>query len=127
MIDLMVWLFAFSVTLPVVISWLLYTIVRKLSNNRLKALHVSVNYTTLLYILSVGVIFYHLYGTTFYGYIFIFLVVLLGFFIVMQYKAKGEVLFLIAWRRFWRLSFLLFTLLYFLLVIYGITAGILSV
>ncbi len=127
MIDLMVWLFAFSVTLPVVISWLLYTIVKKLSNNRLKALHVSVNYTTLLYILSVGVIFYHLYGTTFYGYIFIFLVVLLGFFIVMQYKAKGEVLFLIAWRRFWRLSFLLFTLLYFLLVIYGITAGILSV
>ncbi|QTM99326.1 DUF3397 family protein [Sediminibacillus dalangtanensis] len=127
MIDLMVWLLAFCLTMPIVISWLMYIVVRKVSNNRLKALHVSVNYTTLLYILSVGVIFHHLYGTTYYGYIFIFLIVLLSFFIIMQYKVKGEVLFLTAWRRFWRLSFLLFTLLYFLLVLYGITAGILAV
>ncbi|SDL77173.1 DUF3397 family protein [Sediminibacillus halophilus] len=127
MIDLMVWLLAFCLTMPIVISWLVYIIAKKVSNNRLKALHVSVNYTTLLYILSVGAIFHQLYGTTYYGYIFIFLIVLLSFFIIMQYKVKGEVLFLTAWRRFWRLSFLLFILLYFLLVIYGITAGILAV
>ncbi|WP_053219772.1 DUF3397 family protein [Virgibacillus senegalensis] len=127
MIDLIVWLFAFCLTLPAVVSWLVYFIARKIRKNRLKALHVSVNYTTLLYILSVGVILHHLYETNYFGYIALFLLVLLSVFIIVQFKQRGEVLFRIAWRKYWRLNFLLFSLLYLLLVIYGVTASLLEV
>ncbi|SDJ74392.1 DUF3397 domain-containing protein [Sediminibacillus albus] len=127
MLNSLAYILAFMITLPVVVSWIVYKVALKSSRNKLKALHTTVNYTTILYILSVGFILNSLLEKNHFGIIFIFLLVSLCISTIVQWKTKDEVLFRFAWKGFWRFSFLLFALLYFVLIIYGITVRILSV
>ncbi|MBM7571724.1 DUF3397 domain-containing protein [Aquibacillus albus] len=108
------------ITFPILFTILLYIGVLKAFRNKWKSVYITVNYTTILYIFSVGILLYVLFERNFIGYIFIFLLVLLSTIILIQWKTKEEIIFIYAWKIFWRLTFLLFFFLHISLILLGL-------
>lgn len=109
-----------ALTIPIIITWIIYKINRILNKNRMYAFHQSIKWTTILYILSVimlcNVIFHHFY----FGYNLAFHLVLITVILIFQRINYTEVNLGKAWKIAWRASFLLYFSLYILLVMYGI-------
>ncbi|TMN23484.1 DUF3397 domain-containing protein [Lentibacillus cibarius] len=107
------------ITLPMLVTWGVYYIVARIGHNKWKAIHAAVNWTTLLYILAVTAMLYMMFGASYLGIITVLLLVLFTVIIVIRWKMFTEVVFRKAFRIFWRICFLLFVCLYFLLAITG--------
>ncbi|WP_062513331.1 DUF3397 domain-containing protein [Halobacillus sp. KGW1] len=120
MSDLFVYVIAGIVTLPIPFLILFYLCARKMSRYKLKALHRTANYTAPVFILAVHVLLIVLFDRSFLSVIIILLLLLFAASIIAQYKWKEEVRFLRAWRSLWRVSFLLFMVLYMGLSLFGL-------
>ncbi|TRM12300.1 DUF3397 domain-containing protein [Lentibacillus cibarius] len=107
------------ITLPMLVTWGVYYTVARGGYNKWKAIHAAVNWTTLLYILAVTAMLYMMFGASYLGIITVLLLVLFTVIIVIRWKMFTEVVFRKAFRIFWRICFLLFVCLYFLLAITG--------
>lgn len=120
MIELIAFVLGVLITLPVLATILIYFISYKFYEKRQHAVHLAVNLTTLFYILAVGTMLHIIFGKSYFGIIFILLIIILGISVIVQWKVKGEIIFKYAWKGFWRFSFLIFVLAYFGLSIYGL-------
>ncbi len=126
MSNILAYLLAAAITLPIPMTVIVYMLTRKVSRNKRKSLHVTVNSMTLLYILAVNATLGAIFGQSFFWYILIFLLVLLGMFVFLQWKYKEEIHFSKAWRGFWRFSFVLFAFIYIGLTLFGLTDRLLA-
>ncbi|KGX83764.1 DUF3397 domain-containing protein [Pontibacillus marinus] len=126
MSDLLAYLLAAAITLPIPMTIIVYMLTRKISRSKRMSLHVTVNSMTLLYILSVNATMGAIFDQSFFWYILIFLLVLLGMFVFLQWKYKDEIHFTKAWRGFWRFSFVLFAFAYIGLTLFGLTDRLLA-
>lgn len=127
MLSIILYIIAFALTVPFVVTWLFYKCNRLLKKTRIHALHKAVNWTTILYILTDMIICKVIFGHFFVGYFFSFLLVGLMVVIIFQRINYTEVVFRNACKVIWRLSFLLFSFLYFGLTLYGIIQQLLTV
>ncbi|WP_077622118.1 DUF3397 domain-containing protein [Sediminibacillus massiliensis] len=127
MIEIIAYLTGVIVTVPVVITFLIYFSSAKLFRNKWKAIHTTVNYSTLIYIISVGTLLQVITGRSYFGYIFVLLIVLLAASVFIQWKTKEEIIFRHAWKVFWRFSFLLFFAVYFGLVFLGLAKALIDI
>nr|WP_276608214.1 DUF3397 domain-containing protein [Aquibacillus halophilus] len=114
------------ITVPILLTMITYIIARNLYKNKWKAIHISVNYTTMFYIFSVATLIHVIFNINFIGLILIVLITSLAISVVIQWKVKEEIVFRYAWRGFWRFSFLLFGCSYIGLILIGITMKILN-
>lgn len=120
------YIIAFIITFPIPMTIAFYILMRKLTRNKRKTLHLTVNCMTLIYIFSVNATLAAIFEKTFIWYIFILLILLLGLFVFLHWKYKEEVHFTKAWKGFWRLSFLLFVFSHIGLTLYGLTDRLLA-
>ncbi|WP_164669104.1 DUF3397 domain-containing protein [Virgibacillus doumboii] len=120
MLDIIIYFIGFIITAPVAATVIVYLISFQLYNHRWKAIHKSVNWTTLLYIIAVAVLFRIIFGNSFIGILFVLLISIFIFIAVAQWKINTEVVFNNIFKIFWRICFLLFLFLYIILVIFGI-------
>ncbi|WP_186577562.1 DUF3397 domain-containing protein [Aquibacillus kalidii] len=127
MIDLIAYTLGVCITFPFLLTCIVYIIVKKTVRNKWKAIHFSVNSTTIFYIISVGVMLNVLFGQNFTGIILIILLLILSLFVIIQWKSKGEVAIPIVWKLFWRFTFLLFFVGQFLMVIVGLSLKIMAI
>lgn len=126
MSELVTYLVAFMLTFPIPLTIAFYVCTRKITRNKRKTLHLTVNSMTVIYIFSVNATLMTIFERTFIWYIFILLILLLGMFVYLHWKFKEEVHFRKAWKGFWRLSFLLFVFSHIGLTLYGLTDRLLT-
>src|SRR5690625_1646241 len=120
MVNFSSYIIAFFITVLVIAIWLMYFILVKWNWPKLKAFHQAVNWTTLLYIIAVLILFWLNFRINLMGVIIIFFLSALAVIIFMQWKLNMEVLLSRALKLLWRFLFLLFGLLYICLLIYDI-------
>lgn len=125
--DIFANLVALFITLPIPIVIIVFFISAKFFGKKKKALHFTVNSTTLLFILAVHTSLYVIFDRSFFWLILIGLILMLSVSIFLQWKVRQEIQFQRAWRGFWRFNFLLFTLFYIGLTIYGLTNRLLAI
>src|SRR5690625_413667 len=88
--------------------------------NKLKAFHAALNWTTLLYIIAVTIMLGIVFDRSFVGIVLIFLLLSLSLIVFIQWRMGQDVQIKKAAKLLWRISFLLFFLLYGCLMIVGI-------
>lgn len=111
---------AFFITFPFLPTILVYKISEKIVRNKLRAFHISINWTTILYILATITILNNLFEKQFIGIILGLILFILAIIIIWQWKTRTEVLFNRAIKILWRLCFLIFVSTYTIMVVYGI-------
>lgn len=119
-------IFAFFITFPIFATLLVYWLAVKLYRYKLQAIHAVVNWTTALYIIADVMFIDFIFMWEVGGIILIGLIILLAFIIIMQWRRQNEVLFLKAFKLLWRISFLVFLMVYIILVILGMINSILA-
>lgn len=120
MIDILIYIISFFVTVPILASFLVYIGSMIRERNKWKAIHTAVNWTTILYIIAVAIMLRLIFNGSFLGIILIFILVVLSVIIFSQWKGKRDVQLKEAVKLLWRLSFLVFFILYGCLALYGI-------
>lgn len=108
------------VTLPILAIFLVYWITKIITRNKKKSLHLSVDFSTLFFIIAVHYLIINIWGKSFLWIILLLLIFIGMMFVFLQWKFNEEIIFKKVWKGFWRFNFLLFSLSYFLLVIYGL-------
>ncbi|QDP40083.1 DUF3397 domain-containing protein [Radiobacillus deserti] len=126
MVEILSRFIGFMLTFPFLISLIVFYVSYSFSKKKWKSIHRMVHYTAILYIMAVMVLLQDLLGFSVVGFILITLLVLLSVFVILERNMHGEVIFLRAWKLFWRCSFLIFFFLYIILVFIGILSRIFS-
>jgi len=124
MVNYISMMIAFLITFPFIPSVFVYKVSNKIVHHKLRALHIAIDWTTILYILATLKILNNIFDQQFIGIIFVFMLFLLTIIIIRQWKMNTEVLFNKAIKILWRLCFLIFLFIYIILVIYGIVVRI---
>lgn len=119
MVDVIIYIIAFLMTVPIVLTALIYYLSIKFHRPVWKAVHTAVNWTTIFYMMAVILIF-NMFDIRVIGIVLVFFLFLLGLFIYMQWRFNTEVKVTKAFKLAWRICFLLFLFLYVCLVIIGI-------
>jgi len=119
-LNLFIYFIACIIALPLLATWLVYIVSKRIYKHTWMAIHTAVNWTTLFYILSVLTILHTFYGRSFIGFIGVILFLMLSIIIFVQWKSRHEVVIVRAVKILWRASFLVFSLAYICLAILGV-------
>ncbi|TGB05015.1 DUF3397 domain-containing protein [Halobacillus salinus] len=126
MAEVIIFIMAAILTMPIPFLFVFYFLSRRWHGRNKKAVHQTAAFSAPVFILAVHVLMLVLFQQSFFAYIVIFLMILLGLSLVIQYKLHDEIRFIRAFRGFWRAAFLLFTVVYMGLSIFGILGRIVS-
>lgn len=126
MLDFMIYTLSFFITIPFLASLLVYLVSMVLDRNKLKAVHRLVNWTTIFYIIAVTMMLSIIFNLSFISIVLILLLSLLTLIIFIQWKTKRDVEITRAVKLLWRISFLLFFVLYSCLLLVGILQQLLT-
>ena len=125
--SLLAGLIAACIIMPMIVYMTVYTLSRRMFRNNKKAVRLSADVTTLFLILAVHYAVIALFEQSYLWIIIIILVLLATIILFMQYKVREEVDLKRVFTSFWRASFLLFSVSYFLLAVIGITERIVRI
>ncbi|MGP4068212.1 DUF3397 domain-containing protein [Halobacillus sp. B29] len=126
MMEFLVFSLAAILTLPVPVLLIFYVFARKFKRHKWKAIHQTANFTAPIFILSVHVLLLVIFEQNFFAFIMIFLLILLGLSLIVQYRKDHDVQLKRAFKGFWRVSFLVFSLFYLGLTVYGLVDRLLG-
>ncbi|WP_044158736.1 DUF3397 domain-containing protein [Virgibacillus sp. MSP4-1] len=107
-------------TLPFLVFILSYYLIKKMTSNDRKAVRTSADMTTFILILSVTFSFQMGINLNIFWWIIVFMLFLLALFVFLQWKYQQEIIIRTVVKRFWRVSFFIFSFLYLFGVVYGI-------
>jgi len=108
------------VTIPIFTTLLVYYVVKKITKQKWKAIHISVQATAIFYIVAVTILLQRLLQVQLVGIILISLILLLAIILIIQWKQETEVVLTKGLKVLTRFSFLVFGFLYVGLIIYEI-------
>ncbi|MFC3040234.1 DUF3397 domain-containing protein [Virgibacillus xinjiangensis] len=120
MAEYIIYFTAFFIAAPIIASLLVYQVSLAMGTKKRKALHRTVNWTTIFYIAAVGIELSIVFEVQLWGMILSVMLSILAALIFLQWKLTSEIIFSKAWKILWRLSFLLFSFLYVILIFIGI-------
>lgn len=120
MVNYIIYIIAFMITLPFIATILAYIIFKNLYSQQWKAIHQAVNWTTIFYIAAVTLLLTIIFNRGFITIILLVLLCMLAGIIIFQWKVNTEVELKKALKILWRICFLLFLISYIVLVIIGI-------
>ncbi|MCA0969378.1 DUF3397 domain-containing protein [Halobacillus litoralis] len=124
--DLIIYVFAAIVTMPIPFLFVLYFLSRKWHGHKRKAVHQTANLSAPVFMIAVHVLLLVLFNQSFLAYIVIGLILLLGLSLIIQYKLHEELQFRRAFKGFWRASFLLFMFMYMGLSLFGVIGSLMA-
>jgi hypothetical protein len=120
MLDFIIHILAFFITIPIVASFLVYIGSMIRERNKWKAIRRMVNWTTVFYIIATAIMLSLLFEREFIGVIIIFLLIGQSVIIFIQWKNERDIEFTKGFKLLWRISFLVFFFLYGCLMLVGI-------
>ncbi|EIJ81604.1 hypothetical protein PB1_01635 [Bacillus methanolicus PB1] len=108
------------VTIPLLGYLIVFIISKQLTRNHRRSVHLAIDVSTLLLIVSVHYITVVIWEKSFLGIIFITILMTGIIFVIIHWKTKEEIIFLQLFKGIWRFNFLLFFSAYIVLVLYGL-------
>lgn len=120
MINLFSTFVATIVTVPILVIFTVYWISRIVTKNKKKSLHLSVDISTLFFIIAVHFSIMVIWEKSVLWIILLLLIFIASIFVFLQWKINNEIIFKKVWKGFWRFNFLLFSFSYFSLIIFGL-------
>lgn len=91
-----------------------------MTKNKRKSIHKALDYTTILYIISVHFLIITLTGKSLSWLILLFMILIAMVFVVVHWKVKQEIILKKVAKGFWRFNFIIFFLAYITLTLYGL-------
>ncbi|WP_440895191.1 DUF3397 domain-containing protein [Amphibacillus sp. Q70] len=108
MSQIIAYLIAFSITCPIIVTLIVYYILKYIFANRKKAIHKSMEYTAILYLISTILIVHESFDMNWLGNLAIFLLVVFLLFIIIQWKLTNDIRIKRIWQLYLRFIFLTF-------------------
>jgi len=109
-------------TLPFLGALLVFLIIRTWTRNTRKSLHKALDYTTILFIISVHFLIVTLWEKSFFWLIILVMILIAMVFVLVHWKLKEEIIVRKVLKGFWRFNFILFFLAYITLILYGVVS-----
>jgi hypothetical protein len=107
-------------TLPFIGSILVYVLIKLMTKNTRKSIHKALDYTTILYIISVHFLIVTISGKSLSWLIILLMILIAMMFVVVHWKVKQEIILKKVVKGFWRFNFIIFFLAYISLTLYGL-------
>lgn len=120
MVDFFATFVATMVTIPILAVIIIYWVARFVTKNKKRAFHLSVDLSTIFFIIAVHFLIVVIWEKSFLWLLLILLLLIAMVFVFLQWKFNNEIVFRKVWKGFWRFTFLLFSFSYFLLLIFGL-------
>jgi hypothetical protein len=114
------------VTIPLLGYLVVFITSKQLTGNHRRSVHLAIDVSTFLFIVSVHFLIVAIWEKSFLGMIFITILLIGMMFIFIHWKTKEEIIFAHVFRGFWRFNFLLFFSAYIILVFYGLIQRVTS-
>lgn len=112
------------VTIPLLGYLLVFVISKQITKKHRKSVHIALDVTTLLFIISVHYLILAIWEQSMLWVIFLLLLFLAIIFVLLHWKIKHEINFPIVFKGFWRFNFLLFCTAYVVLTVIGLVQSI---
>lgn len=116
-------LFALFTIAPLLLYVLVFLIAIFMNGDSKKSLQLAADISTFFLIFSVHYLIITIWNKSLFGFIFLFLLLLLGLFTYLYKNIKGHFNYLLILKGFWRMSFLIFLILYIFLMVYGLISS----
>jgi uncharacterized membrane protein YozB (DUF420 family) len=126
MVDIFAWLISLAVTLPMLTLVILFLILRIVVKNKKKSIMLTVDLSTFFFIVSVHFHLLTLFKQSFLSFIILGLMCLTLVVYYIEYKRSKAPTITRVSKKVWRMSFLLFFVIYLVLAFYGISSGIIK-
>jgi hypothetical protein len=112
--------FATFVTVPIIGYFVVFVIAKQMTKKHRKSVHIALDTTTILFILSVHYLIVTIWEFSLLWLILILIIAMAILSLLIQYKLNEEVDYKKVFRGFWRFNFLLFFSAYIILICVGI-------
>ncbi|MBO0959216.1 DUF3397 domain-containing protein [Neobacillus sp. MM2021_6] len=107
-------------TLPFLGTILVFLMLKFITRNSRRSLHLALDYTTILFIFSVHFLIVIIWGKSLLWMIILIMIMIAMVFVFVHWKLKEEIILGRVMKGFWRFSFLFFFLVYITLTLYGL-------
>ncbi|MCR6111229.1 DUF3397 domain-containing protein [Bacillus sp. A301a_S52] len=114
------------VTAPLLGLYIFYLIMVKLSRNKQRSFKLAVDVTVLLFIVSVYFMVYEIWGLRMGWLIAMFFLLTAIIFTFVHWKNYEEIDIKRVFKGVWRFQFVVFFLLYFIIIIYGLFNSVMT-
>jgi quinol-cytochrome oxidoreductase complex cytochrome b subunit len=126
MVDLLKWMISFAFALPLVSLVILFVILRVVVKNKKKSILMTVDLSTIFFIMSVHFHLITIFEQSFLIYIILGLMSLLFIVFYVDYKTSKAPSMKSVSKKVWRLSFLFFFISYLILTVCGMISSIIK-
>lgn len=107
-------------TLPFLGTILVFIVLKFITKNVRKSLHRALDYTAILFIISVHFLIVTIWGKSLFWVIILIIIMFAMVFVCVHWKVKEEIVLGKVLKGVWRFSFLFFFLTYITLTLYGL-------
>jgi uncharacterized BrkB/YihY/UPF0761 family membrane protein len=99
-------------------------VVKLIIKNHRKSVRIAIDFTTLLLIISVHYFIMVIWKFSLLWVILLLMIIVAIIFVMVHWKIKQEINFSKLFKGFWRFNFLLFSLIYIILLLYGLLLNV---
>lgn len=107
-------------TVPLLGFIIVFLLSKLITKNSRRSVHKALDYSTILFIISVHFLIVTILGKSLFWLIILIMILFAMVFVVIHWKAKGEIIFNKVFKGFWRFNFLFFFLAYITLTVFGL-------
>lgn len=112
------------ITLPFLGLFLIFIACRSFVSNKRKSMLLTIDLSTILFIIAVHFLMLVIIGKSYLWLIILILISICMMFVLIHWKVKQEIDTPKVFKGFWRFTFLLFTIGYFVLIVVGLIRSI---
>ncbi|WP_108669795.1 DUF3397 domain-containing protein [Peribacillus acanthi] len=120
MANLLSFIIATLVTVPIIGYIISFIIAKQITKNHSMSVRISVDISTVLFIVSVHFLIHAIWGISMIWAILLVLIMVALAVVLVHYKVKEEIVMTKVMRGFWKLNFIIFSSAYVILLIYGL-------
>ncbi|MGM8364231.1 DUF3397 family protein [Virgibacillus sp. W0181] len=117
----------FFIIIPIIATWLAYRVGNKIYKYDWQAFHFAVNTTTVFYLTAVNLLLIRIFDQQFIGITVAVLLFILTIILISQWKKHTEVILWKGIKVLWRITFLLFFVLYVTAIAYTLIQAIIAI
>ncbi|MGG3736453.1 DUF3397 domain-containing protein [Aeribacillus pallidus] len=117
---------ALLITIPIIGYLLVFVIVKQATKNHRTAVRYGIDVTTMILLFAVHYMLLVIFNQSFFWMILIALLVIGIMFVLLHWQVKKEIIISKVLKGYWRLNFLLLSIAYFVLLMYGLTVRVIE-
>ncbi|MBV7503837.1 DUF3397 domain-containing protein [Bacillus sp. sid0103] len=99
---------------------IVFFVLKMFTRNTRKSVHLALDSTTILFIISVHFLIVTIWERSFFWLIILIMILIAMVFVFVHWKVKEEIILKKVMKGFWRFNFILFLLAYLALTLYGL-------